>query len=91
MYGLVHLVEDFTLEEFVASFLEAVPEMKKKAPEWVNTFHYRILNSDKARELMKRLLPSKSAVARQIIGAVLRQIASTETPPLSTRAEAVLN
>jgi hypothetical protein len=91
MYGLVHLVEDFPLDDFLVGFLDAVAGMARNAPEWARTFHYRILNSEKARLATKRLLPERGPSVRSTVEGILRDIAATEGPPLAERAQEVLS
>lgn len=86
MFGLVHLVENFPLEDFLTGFLRAVPEMCERAPEWTRIFHYRVINSQSAREMIKALLPQQDIVVRQTVRAVLLHIVSTEGPILAERA-----
>lgn len=90
MFGLVHLIEDSDLRDMLRAFISAVPEMSKRAPEWVKLFHYRILNSDRARALYGEMLTGSDLDTRRMIRHVLTEIATAESPPLSTRAGAVL-
>lgn len=53
LFGLVHLLEDLDINEFISAFIQAVPRMQTRTSEWIKTFHYRILNSEEARNLFK--------------------------------------
>ena len=91
MFGLVHFVEDFDLTDLLRTFIEVVPQLSAKAPRWTKLFHYRILNSDKARPLFKEMLRAADSATQGIIRKTLEEIATTESPPLSTRASFVLD
>jgi hypothetical protein len=90
MYGLLHLIEDSDLRDMLRAFIAAAPGMAEKARGWVNVFHYRILNSDRARAQYGELLAGSDADTRDLIRRLLTEIATDERPPLSTRAGSVL-
>jgi hypothetical protein len=90
MFGLVHLVEDAALDDFLAGFLESLGELEARAPGWAKLFHYRILNSERAREAYSTLALSASEAARTAGSRILRAIISEEGAPLRERAAYVL-
>jgi hypothetical protein len=90
MFGLVHLIEGVELQQFLESFIGVVSKLSVKAPEWTRTFHYRILNSDKARIQFRLMLPTADALSRDAIYSVLKEITREEETSLSTHAEYVL-
>jgi hypothetical protein len=56
MFGLVHVIEDFTGEEGLYEMAKAIPDMLPRAKEWVTVLHYRILIDDPSRELYTKVL-----------------------------------
>jgi hypothetical protein len=87
MFGLVHFIEDFELETFIQSFIEAIPKMNSEASEWVKTFHYRILNSDNAQELFRLKIKNAKLETKNIIQNVLFEISKNKGTPTSLVAE----
>lgn len=90
MFGLVHLVEDFALEDFLRGFIAAVGDLDARAPGWAKLFHYRILNSERARPLYSWLVGRADEATRITISRILRSIATQEGAPLKDRAGSVL-
>lgn len=90
MFGLVHFVEDFDLTHFLRGFIAALKDLSARAPGWAKLFHYRILNSERARPLFIELLESADQGTRRAAAGILREIAREESGPLHDRAAAVL-
>ena len=92
MWGLIHLIEDSAnLPTFFQAFIEVIPRLIDKAPDWAKLFHFRILNSQKSRSLLKEMLPIAKPASQKAIRKILDNISSNESPPLSTHANFVLS
>lgn len=91
MYGLIHFLESFDEKEQFQAFIDVLPKMIIVATDWTKTLLYRILNDDSARALYKEMLKSANSQSRDVVCKVLREIADNEAPPLSSRAEFVLD
>jgi len=90
MYGLVHFLEDLDLNTLLERFIEAVPNLSAQAPEWAKVFLYRILNTDNARVMFKKMLSGSNPDSRRIVYEMLSEMSQTESAPLSTYAKTVL-
>lgn len=91
MYGLIHFLESFDEKEQLQALIDVAPKLIVRAPDWTKTLNYRILNDDSARALYKELLPSANPESREVVYQLLKEIAANESPPLSSRAEFVLD
>ena len=91
MYGLIHFLESFYEKEQLQVLIDVAPKFIVRAPELTKTLHYRILNDDSARALYKELLHSATPESRDAVCRLLKEIATNESPPLSSRAEFVLD
>jgi len=90
MYGLVHFLDYFALEERLQAFIDVTPQMAIAAPEWMEILVYRILNNDSARELFKQFLSTATTESQDALLTLLKDIATNESPPLSSRAQFVI-
>ena len=90
MFGLVHFIEDFQLDLIVESFIEAVPKMNSKASEWTKTFHYRILNSEAAREVFKLNIKNANMETKRIIQTILLEISKNKATATASVADELL-
>lgn len=91
MFGLLHLVEDFALDDFLRGLLDALAQMEARAPRWAKLFHYRILNSPHALPTFGALLAGTGdQMARRAAAAILQEIVAEEKGALHDRAEEVL-
>lgn len=62
MYGLLHLIEASDINSVVAAIVQAAPDMKMAASDWLDTFICRLLNGDHSRStLIDHLKQSKGA------------------------------
>lgn len=52
MWGLLHLVETSDSEIFISALVQSAPYMRRVAPEWLETFICRLLNSDLHRDVL---------------------------------------
>ncbi len=91
MYGLIHFLESFDEKEQLQALIDVAPKLIVRAPDWTKTLHYRILNDDSARAVYKELLHSANPESREIVYQLLKEIVTNESPPLSSRAEFVLD
>jgi hypothetical protein len=90
MYGLVHLLESFDVEQQLRAFLAVFPQLMKQAPEWVKTLHFRVLNDEGARGTYRTLLQNESTPSRTLALSALADILETEEAPLRDHASEVL-
>lgn len=90
MYGLVHLLESFGIEEQLQAFFQALPSLLKQAPEWVKTLNYRLLNDEEARNAYKASFRSASEETRKLIRMLLKELIAEEPPPLRDYAQDVI-
>ena len=56
MFGLVHFLESFDVNEQVWAFVDVIPKLIKQSPNWTKILHVRILNDDLALALYRELL-----------------------------------
>ena len=91
MYGLIHFLESFDAKEQFQALIDVIPELIVRAPEWTKTLHYGILNDDSSCALYKEILHSTNSKNRDVVYQVLKEIAASESPPLSSHAEFVLS
>ncbi len=91
MYGLIHFLESFDAKEQFQAFIDVVPRLILRAPNWTKTLLYGILNDDPSRALYKEVLQSANSENREVVYQLLKEIAANESPPLSSRAESVLD
>ena len=71
MWGLLHFVEDFGIEEYLRAIGEAEPELSNRASDWVDTFIVRILNSDEHHPVLREVLPTLPEAGRRSIHQIL--------------------
>ncbi len=58
MFGLVHFLESFDVQEQVQAFIQVMPELVKRATEWAAILHSRIMNDDVARSVFEERVRS---------------------------------
>jgi hypothetical protein len=90
MYGLIHFLESFDEKEQLQTFIDVAPKLILQAQNWTKTLLYGILNDEPSRTLYKQLLQSANSESRDVVCQLLKEIATNESPPLSSRAEFVL-
>jgi len=56
MWGLLHFIEAFDVEEVIQTFVQILPSLITQAPEWSKTITHRVLNSEKTRSLFRTVL-----------------------------------
>ena len=67
MFSLVHFLESFEVQEQVQAFIQVMPDLSKRATEWTEILHSRIMNDDVARSIFEEKVRSMS-----LIGAIGR-------------------
>jgi len=61
MFSLVHFLESFDVQEQIQAFIQVMPNLVKRAPEWTAILHSRIMNDEGARSVFNEklvLMPS---------------------------------
>jgi len=61
MWGLLHLVEASDGDSMVSALVQSAPYMLRVAPEWLETFICRLLNSDLHRNMLIAYLKSMAS------------------------------
>lgn len=79
MWGLIHFLESVDMEKEFSAFLEALPMMRRQAPEWAKIIHCRILNDEASRTCYKKLYATASSGARQAVRDTLLEIQADDS------------
>jgi Immunity protein 30 len=58
MFSLVNFLESFALQEQLQAFIQVLPSLVKKASEWTENLHTRIMNDAEARVAFEEMLRS---------------------------------
>ncbi|HEL5323267.1 TPA: hypothetical protein UOJ11_002985 [Stenotrophomonas maltophilia] len=61
IWGLLHLVETSDSEILISALVQSTPYMRRVAPEWLETFICRLLNSDLHRNVLIAYLKSMAS------------------------------
>ncbi|MGK7962598.1 Imm30 family immunity protein [Crocosphaera sp.] len=56
MFGLVHFLESFELQQQIEAFIAVIPQLMITAPEWTKIIHYRIINDELACKVYQQSL-----------------------------------
>lgn len=56
MFGLVHFLESFELQQQLEAFIAVIPQLMITAPEWTKIIHYRIINDELACKVYQQSL-----------------------------------
>ncbi|MDJ0729638.1 MAG: Imm30 family immunity protein [Crocosphaera sp.] len=56
MFGLVHFLESFELQQQIEAFIAVIPQLMITAPEWTKIIHYRIINDELACKTYQKSL-----------------------------------
>ncbi|MBC6434593.1 hypothetical protein FM036_30295 [Nostoc sp. HG1] len=91
MYGLIHFLEFFEIQDQLQAFIDAIDRMIVNAKEWTMIILYGIINEDLSRNLYAKMLHSTNSQNRDLCTTLLQEIAANESPPLSSRAESVIS
>jgi Immunity protein 30 len=76
MFGLVHFLESFDLQEQVQAFIQVMPDLVKRAAEWAAILHSRIMNDQIARAVFEERVRSMHTQKQDEIYKVLASIAA---------------
>jgi hypothetical protein len=60
MFSLVHFLESFDVQEQVQAFIQVMPDLMKRAPEWTAILHSRIMNDEIGRSMFNEEIVSMS-------------------------------
>ncbi|KAM3116391.1 Imm30 family immunity protein [Phormidesmis sp. 146-33] len=60
MFGLVHFLESFDVQVQLQAFIQVLPDLVKRAPEWTTILHSRIMNDAIARSIFEEKVRSMS-------------------------------
>ena len=72
MFGLVHFLESFEVQAQVQAFVQVMPDLSKRAAEWAEILHSRIMNDAIARDVFEQALRSSEIQSR---GKVVQSLA----------------
>jgi hypothetical protein len=89
MWGLIHDIEGFGLDVYLAELAKAVPRMLPQAKEWAMIFHERILNSKEVSQLYREILQNLPEETRAPVALLLEEIAQSK-PKLKKRAQGLV-
>jgi hypothetical protein len=58
MFSLVHFLESFEVQAQVQAFIQVMPDLVKRAAEWAEILHSRIMNDAISRDVFEKALRS---------------------------------
>ena len=58
MFSLVHFLESFDVQEQIKAFIQVMPELVKRAAEWTEILHSRIMSDAIARSVFEEKMRS---------------------------------
>jgi hypothetical protein len=64
MFSLVHSLESFEVQAQEQAFVQVMPDLVKRAAEWTEILHSRMINDPIARDMLEEKLRS-SGMTRQ--------------------------
>jgi len=85
MFGLIHLLESFELEEQLRAFVSIVSKLMITAPDWTQILHNRILNDEPACKLYKEILHSFNSRQPHFIYQLLEESASSRLDSMKVK------
>lgn len=83
MFGLIHFLESFDLQEQLQAFIQVVPSLIKRAAEWTYTLHTRIANDAIAHATFEEMLQSLDAKGSSVYQ-LLAEVAAKQSPSTTT-------
>lgn len=90
MFGLVHLVDEFPAAVWIRAYLDALPRLGSRAPEWAETLMARSVNSAETSGLLVDTLRTSGPDTQRAAAGLLAGLAQVQPKPVGVRAEAVL-
>jgi hypothetical protein len=73
MFGLVHFLETFDIEQQLTAFIEVMPQLMVKAPQWAMILHQRILNDLDACKTYQKILQSMNSKQQHFLYYLLEE------------------
>jgi Immunity protein 30 len=67
IFSLVHFLESFDVQEQVHAFIQVMPDLMKRAPEWTSILHSRIMNDEIAKAEFEDRVRSASLQGQSIV------------------------
>ena len=80
MWGLIHLVEHFPIEAYVAAILDQAEHLAAVAPEWLDTMLARLLNDSASAAVLADKFRSARAETRLLLRPTLVAISKSKAP-----------
>jgi len=80
-WGLLHMIEDFSLDVLLSAFVAVLPRVVAKSLDWAETITSRFLNSDETRQALRALLRD-TPEARRAVLPILHDLSRVESPRL---------
>ncbi|MGA7934512.1 MAG: Imm30 family immunity protein [Kovacikia sp.] len=71
MFSLVHFLESFDIQEQVQAFIQVMPDLVKRAPEWTEILHSRIMNDELGRSALEERMRSLDTQKQRDINQLL--------------------
>lgn len=56
MFSLVHFLESFEVQAQVQAFIQVMPDLVRRASEWAEILHSRMMNDPIARDMLEEKL-----------------------------------
>lgn len=91
MWGLLHLLESYDVEKQLTAFLNVIPQLVNKSPEWTKIIHFRILNDPPSLEVFKRCLEKSDPEVQKVEEQILHELKNSEKGDLQKGAASILS
>jgi hypothetical protein len=56
MFGLIHYVETFPIEDLLKALISVLIDMMRDAEDWTKVILFRILNDENSRSILRKVL-----------------------------------
>jgi hypothetical protein len=89
MWGLVHTIEEYELDDSLQEMAMAIPEILPYAKDWVNVLTYRVLNDSTALPVYKHVISALPSEKKRVVRHFLEEISESK-PEFSKRIEDLL-
>ncbi|KAM3102942.1 Imm30 family immunity protein [Phormidesmis sp. 146-12] len=83
MFGLVHFLESFDVQVQLQAFIQVLPDLVKRAPEWTTILHSRIMNDAIARSIFEEKVRSMNVHEQGAIQLLLSFLEAKQSLALS--------
>lgn len=90
MFGLIHFLETFEINDQMQAFMNVVPALVQQAPAWTRTLMYRLLNDETGRKIYPDVIRKAPPESQTIMIQILSEIAESEPSPLCNFARDIL-